>query len=52
MNDDVPSGAVLHSPLTLNKTGGGKSWVITAITANDITVDFYPLATHDYLECN
>ena len=41
ISDDVPPGAVLHSLLTLNKTGGGKRWVITAMTANDITVDFY-----------
>ena len=41
VSDDVPPGAVLHSLLTLNKAGGGKRWVITAMTANDITVDFY-----------
>ena len=40
VSDDVPAGAVLHNLLTLNKTRGGKRWVITAITANNITVDF------------
>ena len=29
---------VLHSVLTLTKPGGGKRWVVTCVTANDITV--------------
>ena len=29
---------VLHSLLTITKPNGGKRWVVTCITANDITV--------------
>ena len=41
VSDDVPAGAVLHSLLTVKKPDGSLRWVITAITANDITVEFY-----------
>ena len=38
---DAPLDSVLHSLLTLQKKGGGSRWVITCITANDITVDYW-----------
>ena len=41
VSDDVPAGSVLHSLLTVKKPDDSLRWVITAITANDITVDFY-----------
>ena len=41
ISDDVPTGAVLHSLLTVKKPDGSLRWVITAVTANDITIDFY-----------
>lgn len=40
VTDYVPPVAVLHSLLMLNKTGGRKRWVITAMAANDITIYF------------
>ena len=38
---DAPLYATLHSLLTLAKTDGSSRWVITCITANDITVDYW-----------
>jgi len=44
ISDDVPTGAVLHSLLTVKKPGGGLRWVVTCVTANDVTVAFYHYA--------
>ena len=38
---DAPLWATLHSLLTLAKTDGSSRFVITCITANDITVDYW-----------
>jgi hypothetical protein len=38
---DAPMGSVLHSLLTVKKATGGHRWVITCVTANDITIDFH-----------
>ena len=38
---DAPLDAVLHSLLTVTKPNGGLRWVITCVTANDITIDFW-----------
>ena len=38
---DAPIGATLHGLSTVKKAKGGYRWVITCVTANDITVDFH-----------
>ena len=38
---DAPMGSTLHGLLTVKKANGGYRWVITCVTANDITVDFH-----------
>lgn len=40
---DAPMGSTLYGLLTVKKANGGYRWVITCVTANDITVDFQPL---------
>ena len=38
---DAPLNSTLHSLLTLVKPDGSERWVITCVTANDITIDFW-----------
>ena len=38
---DAPIGSTLHNLLTIKKVKGGYRWVVTCVTANDITVDFH-----------
>ena len=38
---DAPMGSTLHGLLTVKKAKGGYRWVITCVTANDITIDFH-----------
>ena len=38
---DAPLNSILHSLLTLTKPDGSYRWVITCITANEITVDYW-----------
>ena len=47
---NAPMGSTLHNLLTIKKVKGGYRWVITCVTANDITVDFHWFAPDNATE--